>query len=146
MLPLVFGKIPAPLVGVRDGVLAPAQTALGVQLAEKRRPSAVADLRQRRVQRAQIFVQDGVPLVENRIQRRILRDAPKRDMRNGLVLETAADCPVAAFGFVIIELGGKQPLARERDSHAARVYRNPTPPPLLGDVCGRAAAASWVEN
>ena len=63
-----------------------------------------------------------------------------------LVDEAASGPARFVFQLVVGKCRGQQPLAGERERHAAGVDRDPAPPPLLRHVGGRAAAARRVEH
>ena len=67
-------------------------------------------------------------------------------MRDGLVLEAAADAFLGVGQLVVVEDGAHQALFGEGDRHARGVAGDPAAAPLLGDVGGRAGAAGGVED
>src|SRR5205823_6388437 len=59
-------------------------------------------------------------------------------------IDKAARWAGAVLQLIVGVSGRQQPLASKRQGHAAGVDGDPAPPPLLGHIGGRAAAARWV--
>ena len=106
-------------------------------------------------------------LGKDRVERRVARDAPERDVRHRPAIERQP----LAVGFshavdsldpgparvarhilrvqlpesVVVELGGHQPMLRERERHPTCVDSDPAPPPLFRNIRGSATPASRIE-
>ncbi len=91
------------------------------------------ELRQRLLNLRLILVGDGVDFG-------VFGDALQGDVRHGLVDEPASGTAFGVLEFVIVKLRGHKPPAGDGKRHAGGVAGDPSSPPLLGAIRGRARA------